>query len=353
MSSYSYTEVPAPPDPVVGETHGSSCTWWIVLFVLFLLVAIGLGIWLLVLYLGGHIGCSSNNNRIVTLTGASITANGNSITGTWGKLNSSTDKVTLYVSDKPFVFNDNGTVNTNNSTVQQDSQVGSNGKITITVSNNMAYNAMMIVTGDNTVHYRIFGPKKVFTQSQDNIKQKIFNIQNLNSCNGAVSNSGTYATSAVSFGQYRLGPENNTSTDNTSLLIKLEENNETEQVLCRNPTATQLTQVSLGYWVNKDATATPVICTNPNPTTADNTTCNSTSTTVNNKISLENCQWSYNSDPSQPNMAGTNQWCLTSLGTTTINSSVKEPLCLSINGSNLAVTNGQLNTDTWFNQILN
>lgn len=336
--------------PVQAETStgGSSCTWWIVLFVLFLLVAIGLGIWLLVLYLGGHV--SGGSDRTLTVNGASITAEATTVTGTWGTLNSDNDKVTLYVSEKPFVFNDQGQVVNVNGSVLQDFKIGSNGKIDISVKNNTSYNAMMIVSSDDTVHYRVFGPKKVFTQVEANITGHRFHIQDLNSCNGAVSETATYTTAADSFGQYRLGSENNTSQDSKSLLLRYDEaqDTETEQVLCRAPTAT--TQVTFGYWVNKTSTtAKPMICSVPNATDTA-ATCD----TPSNNIALENCQWSYNSGPSQPNnMAGLNQWCLSAAGTTTINSSIKEPLCLARNGQQaLTVVNGQTNNDTWFNQLL-
>jgi hypothetical protein len=345
---YTYQTYTSPTTDII-TTSGSSCTWWIVLFVLFLLVAIGFAIWLLVLYLGGHVG--SGGNRIVTLSGASITADGTSITGTWGALNNINDKVTLYVSEKPFIFNDNGDVINANSTVQQDFQVGPNGKITITVKNNTAYNAMMIVTGDNTVHYRVFGPKKVFTQIQANLGTNKFHIQNLNSCNGAVSDAATYTTVANAFGMYRLGSANNTNPDSSSLLLKFNEpqDTETDQVLCRTPSATQLTQVGFGYWVNRlDNSNKPVICSVPNATNTDELAlqCDNSS----NAISLENCQWSYNSEPTT--MSGQNQWCLRSVGSTTINSSITNPLCLAVNGQALAVNNGLTNTDTWFNQII-
>lgn len=331
---------------------------WIGLFIVFLIAAIAFAIWILILYLGGHVG--SDDDRIVTLTGASITAEATSVTGTWTTLNRETDKVTLYVSREPFVFNDNGQVVDNNGSVLQDNQTGSNGKIDIAVTNNTSFNAMMIVTGDDTVHYRVFGPKKVFTQVPLNLAGQLFNIRDLNSCDGTVSDSGTYATSVINTGTYRLGSNENTNQDGTSLLVRynvdidgnqIAEQTETQQVLCRVPTATQLTQVSLGFWINKGtSTAKPVICRVPN---ADNDNLEDTAcTNMDDNIALENCQWSYNTEPSQPNMKGLNQWCLTSLGPTTINSSIQEPLCLSRNGQALSVTNGQVNTDTWFNALV-
>ena len=330
------------PTESMTSTSSSSCTVWIVLFILFLLVGIGLGIWLLVLYLGGHVGKGSSS-RTVSISGASITASDRTVTGTWGALNNSSDKVTLYVSNKPFVFNDNGEVLNINGVVLQDSQVGPNGKITITVQPNTSYNAMMIVTGDNTVHYRVFGPKKVFTQVQSDLTGSRFNIQSLNSCNGAVSETGTYTTTPTLFGQYSLGSVSNANADSKSLLVYFEESSdsETKQVLCRIPTATQPTNVSFGCWSNIDSNAKPIIYAK----STDVNTCDTTSDT----IALESCQWSYNLDPS--GMAGANQWCLSSNGSTTINSSVKEPLCLAVNGKALSVVSGQTNTDTWFNPI--
>ena len=339
------------PTTAESSTGGSSCIWWIVAFVLFLLVAIGLAIWLIVLYLGGHVGGS--NNRSVTLQGGSITAEANSITGTWTTLNNDSDKVTLYVSEKPFVFNDTGNVVDNNGSVQHDFKVGPNGKIDIAVKNNTSYNAMMIVTGNDTVHYRVFGPKRVFTQVTANIIDRKFHVQNLNSCNGAVSKTATYTTAANDFGIYSLGSTTNTNQDGKLLLLNHDEEteDETSQVLCRIEGTNQSTKVNFGYWINKgNTTEKPVICTVPNSNNDELTATQCTQTS--DKISLEDCQWSYNANPPLPNMAGLNQWCLSALGSTTSNN-VKEPLCLSINGQALAVTNGQINTDTWFNQILN
>ncbi len=350
--------------PTNGNTEECpSSVGWIAAFIIFLAIAIGLGIWILILYLGGHVG--SDDERILTLQGASITAEATTVTGTWTTLNRETDKVTLYVSRDPFIFNDNGQVVDNNGSVQSDNQTGSNGKIPITVSNNRSYNAMMIVTADDTVNYRIFGPKKVFTQVPTNISEHLFNIRDLNSCEGTVSNTGTYATNVINTGAYRQGSNINTSQDGKSLLVRYNvdietgqttpELTETQQVLCRVSTATQINRVSLGNWINKgNTTDPPVICTLPNEgnDNLEDTTCTSQNNTTNTRIQTNQCQWSYNTEPSQPNMKGLNYWCLTSLLSSTANTTLTEPLCLTRNGGSLAVANGQLDTtDTWFNEL--
>jgi len=360
--SYVYTN--GEPTTYVTSPEVTECpssVGWIVAFVLFLLVAIGLAIWLLVLYLGGHVG-KSCTNRTLTLTGGSITAEGTTITGTWGTLNNENDKVTLYVSEKPFIFNSDGTVTNPNNTVLQDNQVGSNGKINITVKNYRSYYAMMIVTGDDTVNYRVFGPKRVFTQVMADIsgpsvttpsQVKRFQIQDLNLANGAVSNAGAYTLYAGNVGQYQLGSNVNTNAASKSFLVNLDEptDSESDQILCRLGTGTQ-TQVGLAYWVNRESSGTaPVLCTQ---TSTDETSCAGTNNAV---VPLENCQWSYNAEPapstsSSWSAAGYNQWCLSSVATTTTNGGVKEPLCLARNGEGLSVVNGQINTDTWFNWLL-
>lgn len=332
-----------------GQQNCPSSIGWIIGLIIAFLIAIGLGIWLLVLYLGGHV---SSTDRLVVLPGASIRALENTVTGTWGALDHETDKVTLYVSQKPFVFDSTGQVVVGSSgTVLMDSQTGSNGKISIPVKQDTSYNAMMIVSGNGTAHYQIFGPKRVFTQVNSDLTGKLFNIRDLNSCNGAVSTSANYTTVTNNVGTFRLGSSTNTNMNSDSFIVQYnpEQQTETEQILCRVPAATQLTQVTYGTWINKqDSNATPIVCTLPN---TDNNTTNCTAP-GSTRLDISNCQWSYNTDPSDPNMAGLNQWCLKSTGPLTLNSSITSPLCLSINGSALNVVNGTLNPDTWFNTLL-
>lgn len=347
----------AMPGMMPEEEHSCpSSVPWIVGLVILFLIALGLGIWLLVLYLGGHVGCDPD--RRITVTNPSITAGANDVTASWGTLSNETDRVTLYVSEKPFVLSSDGTV-VNTTGIQQDSKTGSNNSIDITVRGNRSYNAMMVVTNTDTVNYLVFGPKRVFTQTNASLlittgtdnERVIFNIRDLDSCNGAVSSSGDYTVTTGNVGLFRLGAPDDTSAGSQSFLVNNgvdpEAPDDTNEILCRIPTATQLTQTGMGHWVNKGTNDTPIVCLKDN---TDNSTTDCTGD-GNSRIDTANCQWSYNTEPTNPNMAGMNKWCLRSLQSETLNSTNKVPLCLVRNGAALNVANGQTSTDTWFNAL--
>ena len=164
---------------------------WIIAIIILLLVAIGLGIWLAVVYTRDR---NSNNGRTLNITGAKITAGGSSVTGSWTTLENEDDKVTLYVSEEPFVFLADGTIACNQSAVKCAGDTGSNKSVTITtLTHENIYNAALIVTNDDTVNYRIYGPRKVYTQTSAEIDNGvIFNIRDLTNCTGNVTSFGTY-----------------------------------------------------------------------------------------------------------------------------------------------------------------
>jgi len=311
-----------------------SSTGWIVGLVIFLLIAVGLGIWLIVLYATGNVG--NKEDRLVSLPGAKITALGTSIKGEWGQLENEKDQVTLYISESPFRFADDGTVIGNAPLVQKETKTGSSNSITIGATNNTSYNAMLVATGEGTSHYRIYGPKKVFTQAQANLAGQLFNIRDLTRCDGSVSNTGNYTRITTDVGNYRLGLHDNTNKESASFLVRYaspEADASTKEILCRKPGTTD---VVLATWTNDDSTDAPVICP-----------LGSTDCSDSDKIDINNCQWSYNSEPDD--VPGENKWCLTSQQSTTTSQTSKQTLCLSKNGKSLAVNSIAL-SDTWFNQ---
>ncbi len=341
------------------EEHSSgSNTPWIIGLVILFLIALGLGIWLLVLYLGGHVG--NGSDRLITASNLQITANSNDITGSWGTLSDESDKVTLYVSENPIILNSQGVAIA--PTEKPDFKSGSNNSADVKVNGtNRTYNAMLVVTNDDTVNYLVYGPRKVFTQTNTELlpatgatADKLFTINNLTSCNGAVSSSGTYTQTIGNVGLYSLGSvEDPTDTTKSFLLNHGSDTtvaDPTDQVLCRFSTGSQFNKVGFGYWINRATAGTtgPIICKTPNPNNVGTTGCTGTG---NEQISsISNCQWSYNVDPKT--MGGLNKWCLTSLGTTSTTGSTKSPLCLVANSTSLEVENGNTSIDTWYNTFV-
>ena len=343
------------PSQTVGlvPTEDCSCpssTPWIVGLVILFLIALGLGIWLLVLYLGGHVGGGSD--RLITVTSPSITANANDVTASWGTLSNETDKVTLYVSEKPLIINNNGTVINTADIIKQDNKTGSNGSLDITVPSNASYNAMMVVTNTDTVNFLVYGPRKVFTQTNPMLVSNptnaepgtLFNIRDLDSCNGAVTSNGGYTTVSSLAGIFRFGsPTEPGNTFASSFLVSHGSDpsvpDPTDNVLCRLRETT--TEVGMGVWIGT-TNGVPVVCTRA-PANNSTTTCD-----AGTSIPNANCQWSYNENPTA--MRGQNKWCLTSPQSATANSSVNVPLCLVHNNSgSLAVAQGSTSTDTWYN----
>ena len=334
---------------------------WIVGLVILFLIAIGLGIWLLILYLGGHVGC--DQDRLITVTNPSITANANDVTATWGTLGNETDKVTLYVSEKPLIINSSGKVLNTPDILKQDSKTGSNNTLDITVPANRSYNAMILITNTDTVNYLVYGPRKVFTQTNNMLLSSpanadpgvLFNIGDLDSCNGSVSSGGGYTMSSSQTGIFRLGTPGTSTNTNTnpkasSFIVNWGNDptspEETNMLLCRIRETT--TDVGMGVWINNDDSngGEPVICTRT-PTTTTSGTCDTGTT-----IPSVNCQWSYNDLPSV--IRGQNKWCLAAPQSTTANNATNVPLCLVHNGStSLGLATGSTSTDTWYNAPVN
>ena len=319
-----------------------SNTGFIIAIVILLLLLIGLSIWLIYIYVRGDVG--PNKDRLVRLAGAKIVASDTTITGSWGKLDDEKDKVTLYVSEKPFIFNDDGTITANQTTVKSESKTGSNNSADINITKNTSYNAVLIATGENTSHYKIYGPKTVFTQTNADLGNNIFNIKDLTSCNGGVSETVSYTTLMSDLGHFRLGPANTDAHKSSkSFVLKYgpnDPNGETNNILCRKPLTTM---VELGVWANKntDESAEPIIC--PPGTTGD--TC-----AANEKIPLNHCQWNYNTLPSD--VTGQNKWCLsTTQSLSNANPNNKDTVCLVRNGPSMSVTNAS-SADTWFNAFV-
>jgi len=328
--------------PVSRTPIGTSWPWVIVIIVL-IIVIIALVIWLIIRFNNSSGG---GNGRLVAIPGASITSSSGSVSGSWTTLNSEQDKVTLYVSTTPLVFNSNGTVvcnNTNNCTPA--SAVGSNNKVSVNVTTGMMYSAALVVTGPDTNHYAIYGPKNVFAQETADLDGILFNIKDLNNVSGSVSNTGTYTESSNDIGIFRYGSSNaSTNTDSQYFLVKYNKEDdttytETNLILCRLATGGNPlnTTVKLAEW-NQD---TPIKIYLQGSTNPDDPA---------NQIQLSSCQWSYNDSP-PPGADGLNAWCLRSQQTTSAtNTATKITTCMSRNGNVLDIVAPSSTSTTWYNQ---
>jgi len=296
---------------------------WIIVIIILILVIIALAIWLAVRHTSDN---NSGTGRLVPLQGAEITASSSVITGAWGTLANEEDKVTLYVSTDPIKINSDGTVS--NTTIKPASATGSNNSVTISagLTINKMYNAVLVATGDNTNHYSVFGPQKVFTQETKQVEDWVFNIEDLDNPLGAISETATYTETTADIGIYGFETKN-------SYIVRYEDDTEItdpERILCRANGSTN-TNIILAE-VAEDGKIYP-----------EGTEQNQV-----NHIPKSNCQWNYNDQP--PNGAeGRNQWCLQSLQSTTTTSSFKEPLCLSRNGSALDART-PANATRWYNK---
>ncbi len=332
------------------EPKSSKEPVYIIIIIILVLIGIGLGIWLAVRYIRDR----NEKDRLVELDDPLITADPTSITGSWGKVGNSTDKVTLYVSEKPMQLNADGTVTPpcDQKTVICSHQTGSNNSTTVTtnISIDNSYNALLVVTGEDTSSVKSF-PRKVFTQdtstiiaAQSSTKPQLIQIKDLNTPSGAVSEEAGYTTTSDDIGTYRLGsavPDANKISD--SFLIKYinteipEGENSPTSIICREPGTSNLI---LGTWENHDDIGDP-------PSIVYKTPVGNQS--INAKTS---CQWNY-SDKPPSGAKGTNQWCLKSAQQTSLtNISATENMCMARNGSSLGLINITTNTDTWFNSFI-
>lgn len=330
---------------------------WIALFIIFLLVAVGLGIWLAVLYFTGKVGDNEGNKSPITLGNPRITATLDSITGAWGTLTEKTDKVTLYVSEKPFQYDINGNVIVNQTTVQSAFNTGSDNSVQINVGNSESRNAMLIVTREGSEDNLVYGPMKVYTQVEANLSNRLFTITDLNTCNGGVSTVAGFSTQSPSqinntmvsgtndYGVWRLGSNVNSNTMSSNFLVRYNQRDDPNdittppQLICRIPNTSS---IGLGYWQNETAsTETPIVCRD-NPSMFGETGCPMDMT-----IPLDHCQWSYNLNPN--GAQGQNKWCL-STAQSLMNNGARNPVCMSHDGSSLILTNIS-SADQWINLL--
>ena len=315
--------------PPTYVTTPSSSWVWVIVIIILILVIIALVIWLIVRHTQND-NNNNNNNRMVTLQGAGIRSSSGSITGFWGNLSDETDTVTLYVSTKPIVFNNDGSVMCNQGTCQQASGKGSTNSVTISnLTINTTYNAALVATGNNTTNYALYGPVKVFTQETAQLNNIFFNIRDLNNPAGAVSTIGGYTETSSNVGIYRLGPTPATTGAASSFLVRQNDNEEpNNMILCRSSNTTSSNTVVLAEW-NSDNTSPTITYQGTN-------------------IPIHNCQWSYNDDPPS-DAEGRNAWCLTAQQQTVLNNSTfLETLCMARNGSSLTMVTPSQATQ-WFN----
>lgn len=320
----------AQPVPV-SYTSTSSMWPWIIVIIILIIVIIILAIWLAVRFNSNNGG---NNTNLVTIGNAEIKSSSSLITGSWKTLSNDTDKVTLYVSTDPLIFDNKGVAI--NPTVSPAFTTGPNNSISISagLTVNTIYNVALVATNANSNNYVIFGPKKVITQEGAQLKNLLINIRDLDNPLGSVSNIGTYTENGQNTGIYRYG---DASGSNPKFLVRYNADSEpTDMLLCRHNSVSNTasgTNVVLAEWTNSaEPTETPSI-----------TYTRGTTVTT---IPVDSCQWTYNDPPSD----GTNQWCLyASQPTNTTNSTVSQTLCLSQNGNSLNVVTPASAT-VWFNQ---
>jgi hypothetical protein len=314
--------------------HGVYITIIVILF----LIGLGFAIWAVI----GWTRRRDEKDRTVTMATPKITADNTSVGGSWGTLSSESDKVTLYVSEGPLNPGSDGTIPCDGSTVKCAHATGSNGSLTITsgISKNTTYNAMLIATGEDTSSYKTYG-RKVFTQQTSDLPGKLFNIKNLISPNGAVSENAGYTTVIDDVGIFGFGSaETGANAASDSFIIKYDgtdiPNDETGNILCRDPANNTLI---LAEWTNHDDPG-------DNPNIVYDTSAGDTVT-----IPVTNCQWSYNDAP-PTGVEGENKWCLTATQSVSVNNTTeKEVLCMERNGQSIELARSTLTTDTWFNHF--
>ena len=341
---------------------------YVIIIIILVLIAIGLAIWLVFRYVFDR----DKKDRTAELNNPKITADNTSITGSWTTVGKPTDKVTLYVSEKPLNPGADGTIPCNTTTVKCSNKTGSNNSITISasISPNTTYHCWLIVTGDDTASFKPFS-KIVFTQETSAIRAaqtasapngpNLFEIIDLNSPNGSVSDKPGYTTKGHDIGLYRLGsaiPTANSASE--SFIINYmnmdiptsdtDIKGETNKILCRMPTTTN---IIFGEWCNhNDGTDAPDIGETPDIRIQGKCALDSADVTAADRIDSTNCIWNYGDSP--PSGAeGTNQWCLQAAQQTNATSpTLKENLCMAKNGKSLDLLNISTITNTWFNRFV-
>ncbi len=324
----------------VSSTRTSTAWPWIIVVIILIIVIIALAIWLIWRHTQDSGGGST---KIFNLPGAKITAGEHSIQGSWTSLENVNDVVTLCVSTNPLVFSSTGDVIRTADVIcdNKDSTTKAGGTVEVTgLTKNTVYNAAMIVTSTDATNYRIFGPKRLFTQIENDLAAVTFNIRDLNTTVGTVSNTGTYTTDPSQVGNYRFGKVGDSS--HSTFVIKYEDgadfNTETDPplILCKKDNSLDIV---LAEWE------------------ADN---NIHLQAPNEDIKITDvsqCLWGYNSSP--PDGAnGENRWCLSSSQKVNLtNQTLTENLCLAKSGtSSLALesinaASGVTGADMWVNQL--
>ena len=131
-----------------GGGGGGSSIFWIILFVISILVIAGLVVALV------YAWRKKDKNRLIELKNPIIkVASPTSLVGTWDSTGKDNDKVTLWATRDPPVFNADGTV-ANEGTLKT-SQPSANSSLTLTgLQNNIKYYATLTVTNSDTANYQ-------------------------------------------------------------------------------------------------------------------------------------------------------------------------------------------------------
>jgi len=143
------------------EPEKTSCgggEWiWAILFFIALLIIAGLIIWLVLSYR------RNTKGTLLQLTNPLIEVTSNTqITGSWKSTGNASDKVTLFATLEPPIYNDAG--NVTNPNALSSTASGEAASVTINgLQQNLKYYATLILRNDNTNNYQVYN-QTIFTQ---------------------------------------------------------------------------------------------------------------------------------------------------------------------------------------------
>jgi flagellar basal body-associated protein FliL len=160
-ANYYRTTTSFEPDEDVKSSGGCGGQWiWIILFIFAILVIIGLVIWLIFSYR------RDTKGKTLKLTDPKVDVTSDTqITGRWTSTGNASDKVTLYATLDPPVYNDNGTLA--NTGAQPGKANGDAGSVTVNgLQQGLKYYATLILTNTNTTNFQVYN-QIVFMQAGD------------------------------------------------------------------------------------------------------------------------------------------------------------------------------------------
>jgi flagellar basal body-associated protein FliL len=149
-----------PEEPTTTSGGGGGEWIWIILFLIAILAIIGLVIWLIFSYR------RDTKGKTLQLTDPIVDVTSNTqITGKWKSTGNASDKVTLYATLDPPIYNDNGTLG--NTGAQSTSASGEAASVSVNgLQKGLKYYATLILTNTNTTNYQVYN-QIVFMQDKD------------------------------------------------------------------------------------------------------------------------------------------------------------------------------------------